>query len=295
MDLSVRLFGRLEIRHGDQPVDKLTAIRVQELFVFLLLFRNRLHTREYLAELLWPNTSGEQSMKYLRHTLWQLQDGLGHKLLDLDAQWVSLSPDVNLWLDVVRFDEIIIGLRGIRGTEFDKSCAERAKQALSLYRGALFDGCYRDWCIVERERLQHLLLHLLDKLIGYCEQTGNYEAGLDYCARALQIDMAHERIHRRLMRLHSQAGNRSAAIRQFEQCVTFLEKTLDTKPSDRTIRLYENIRKHGQWDSVECNQPMLQPKKRNSPVIDKLLSIQSTIGDLQTQLKEVVHSLTDTS
>ena len=33
----------------------------------------------------------------------------------------------------------------------------------SVYDGDLFDGCYQDWCLLERERLQNVYLVLLDK------------------------------------------------------------------------------------------------------------------------------------
>ncbi len=293
-DLSVRLFGQLEIKSGNTPLDKLPPVKVQELFVYLLLFRNRPHTREVLAELLWPGAGGKQGMKYLRHTLWQLQDSIGHDFLELDGQWVSINPDAKIWVDIVQFKKIVDCLRENSGLNFDKKCADKANTALSLYKGNLFDGCYKDWCIVERERYQHHLLHLLDKLIFYCEINNYYELGLDYGAKALQIDMAHERIHRRLMRLHNQEGNRAAAIRQYEQCKDFLHKGLDAQPSQRTLELHEQIRQKGDTSPASVVHPPPLKGNKKIKVVNCLTSIQTTMNQLQSQLEEVLNSMAQT-
>lgn len=295
VNLSVRLFGQLEICFGDEQIDRLIPVRAQELLVYLLLFRERPHTREVLAELLWPKSSGKKGLKYLRHTLWQLQDGMGHDFLDLDGPWVAIKPGVDISLDVALFNEIASELGSVPATRFDDACAARAEQALSLYKGALFDGCYRDWCIVERERYQHLLLHLLDKLMAYCEAQGLYEAGLEYGAKALQFDMAHERIHRRLMRLHYQAGNRAAAIRQFNRCTAFLKKALDAEPSDQTLELYDRV-----YHSEDIYPPPDDPASQmslgeHSRMMDVLQNFHAALCRMQAELEDAIESLSQSS
>jgi DNA-binding SARP family transcriptional activator len=104
------------------------------------------------------------------------------------------------------------------------------------------EGCYQDWCIYERERFQHMYLAMLDKLMDHCEACREYEEGLGYGSAILRCDRARERTHRRLMRLHYLARNRTAALRQYAQCVDALREELGVGPSRRTTALYEQIR-----------------------------------------------------
>jgi DNA-binding SARP family transcriptional activator len=45
------------------------------------------------------------------------------------------------------------------------------------------------------------------------------------------------------MRLYYRAGDRTAALRQFERCITALCEELDVRPGKRTLVLYDQIRK----------------------------------------------------
>src|SRR5207249_3587633 len=123
-------------------------------------------------------------------------------------------------------------------------CAQIVRNAIELYRGDLLEDCYQSWCLYERQRLQHLYLTMLDKLICYSEANYEYEAGLDYGMRILQYDRAHESTHRRLMRLYYLAGDRTGALRQFGRCVIALKEELDVLPAEPTMSLYKQIREN---------------------------------------------------
>src|SRR5438876_1093845 len=97
--------------------------------------------------------------------------------------------------------------------------------------GYLLQGCYQDWCLCERERLQQLYLGALDRLMEYSEIHGEYAAGLTYGGRILRLDCARERTHRGMMRLYHLNGDRTAALRQYERCAATLKKELGVLPA----------------------------------------------------------------
>jgi DNA-binding SARP family transcriptional activator len=74
--IEVRLFGQLSVQRDGRVLDALEAGKAQELFCYLLLHRERLCPREVLAEVLWSDSTGERSKKYLRQALWQLHAAL---------------------------------------------------------------------------------------------------------------------------------------------------------------------------------------------------------------------------
>ncbi len=248
-DLRVHMFGKLCIEAGSVPVEGLDARRVQELLVYLLLYRDHPHPRERLADLMWGESVSLEARKGLRQVLWKLQSVLRlatrpttPSLLSVDADYVRMNSDADVWLDVAVMEDAWSRSRSITGSAFDAPTAAVVKRAVGVYRGELLEGWYQDWCLFERERLQSMYLDLLHKLMGHAEAHGDFEAGLGYGTAILRIDHARERTHRRMMRLRYLAGDRIGALRQFERCVAALRQELDVEPARRTLELWEQIR-----------------------------------------------------
>jgi DNA-binding SARP family transcriptional activator len=247
-DLQVQLFGRFSIRCGDIELE-IEARKTQELLAYLLLHREQPHAREALAEQLWGERAGTQARKYLRQALWQLQTALdarcapdGARVLIVDADWVQVDPGASLAVDVAQFEAAFLAAKGIMGGELDDTAIGSISAAVQSYRGDLLEGCYQDWCIFERERLQNMYLAMLDKLMDWCAVHQEYEAGLGYGGQILRHDRARERTHQRMMRLYYLEGDRSAALRQYNQLVRALHEELNVKPSRRSVMIWEQIR-----------------------------------------------------
>ena len=246
--ISIQLFGQLCVRRNEQVVSGFEAHKVQELFCYLLLHRHNSLSRESLASLLWPECTTAQSKKKLRQALWHLQSALGSqtetiqdRILLVEAERVRINEEANLWLDVAVFEKTFEFVQSLAGQELDTQKVQALQKAVELYQGPLLEGCYEDWCLYERERLQNMYLVMLEKLLSYCEVHQDYDAGILYGMRIISWDKARERAHRRLMRLYYLNGDRAAALRQYEQCVAILDEELGVKPSKRTIALYKQI------------------------------------------------------
>ncbi|MFN3983091.1 MAG: BTAD domain-containing putative transcriptional regulator [Caldilinea sp.] len=246
--LQISLFGRLRCMVDNDPVGGIEARKVQELLTYLLLHRTHPCTRESLATLMWGERNDAQAKKYLRQALWQLQSALDAAchptipLLHVDAEWVEINQSAPIWLDIEHFEHVYETTCQLEGCDLSDKQVDALCQAAALYQGDLLEGWYQDWCIFERERYQQMYLTMLDKLIAFAEHTHDYMMGVHYCELSLRNDPARERTHRRLMRLYHLAGNRTAALRQFETCVEMLHRDLGVEPAKSTLLLYEQIR-----------------------------------------------------
>jgi DNA-binding SARP family transcriptional activator len=246
----VHLLGRFEAQVGGRSVEAFRGRKTTELLSFLLLFRDRPHHREVLAGTLWPESETEQSKKYLRQSLWQLRaaSGCGPEpapLFTADTEWVQVNA-TQLWLDVAQLEEAYARVKLTPGERLNDSAAAELARVVPLYRGDLLEGCYQDWCTYERERLKALYLSLLERLLAYYEATRRPEEGVVHGELLLRHDRAHERAHRRLLRLRYQAGDRTGAIRQFERCSEALMEEFGIAPGERTRLLYEQLKSdHG--------------------------------------------------
>lgn len=270
--LQIELFGQFDLRKDGMPVTGIEARKAQELLAFLLIQRTRSYSREYLAELLWGQRAPAQSRKYLRQILWQVQSALGGDghdggdvgLLSLEGDWVRADERCNVWLDVAIFEAAYAQAEGVAGADLDEQIAASLRQAVKLYRGDLLSDCYEDWCIFERERLQTMYLAMLDKLIDCCQEHRQYEVGLGYGATILRYDRARERTHRRMMRLYYLAGDRTSALRQYDQLVRTLREELDVKPSRRSTMLRDQIRADS-FDTIPPYPPSGAPPDAPAP------------------------------
>jgi DNA-binding SARP family transcriptional activator len=277
--------------------------KAEELLCYLLLYRDRPHPREHLADVLWGEISSSQSKNYLRKTLWQLQSGTDaifqnsdcRRILSIDGEWIQVNSDSDIWLDTSVLEEAYDHVRGRLGRVLTEDEAQSLEQAVSLYRGNLLEGWYCDWCLYERERLQHLYLALLDKLMDYCEAFQLYENGLSYGERILRHDRARERTHRRLMRMHYLAGDRTAAIRQYKKCVEALHEELGVEPAKRTRVLLSMIQTD-QLDEKpnELLSDMSKSEEQNDPlqrVFSRLIFFHDTLTRLQANLYKDIQAV----
>lgn len=300
--LCVSLFGDFHVHCGEQDLTSLYPRRLQELLCYLLLYRDRAHPRETLASLLWSDSSTVQSKKNLRQALWQVQTASnsgagspGASLLLADPDRVRFNPDADTWLDVALFERASGHAQGVPGQDLDAPRVQALREAVDLYRGDLLEGWFQDWCLYERERLQNMYLAILGKLMDHCEASEEYEAGLAYGTCILRIDGARERTHRRLMRLHYLAGDRTAALRQYERCVEALRRELAVKPATRTVELCEQIRAErftsvAQWPFLEFEAPASHHSELPQ-ALRHLRQLQATLTEMQGQLQQIIRAV----
>jgi DNA-binding SARP family transcriptional activator len=241
--VQISLFGKLAVRRSAGSVE--LPARAAELLCYLLLARGRPHTREALATTLWGETEMAQGKKYLRQTLWQLQQAFAagpEPLLALDKDWIEVNPRAALVVDAHRLEDVSAALAERPGAPLGPADEAAARAAARLYRGALLDGWYHEWCLAERERYQALYGALLDRLADHCLAAGLLDAGIAYAQRLLCLEPTRERTHRRLMRLYVAAGDRGAALRQFALCAAALQREFGVGPAEPTLALAAHIR-----------------------------------------------------
>jgi DNA-binding SARP family transcriptional activator len=299
--LRIQLFGKFSLQRDSQLLKGLAANKEQELLSYLLVRRDRSHPRETLASVLWGDTSTERSKKYLRQALWHIQAALeageatSPQLLVIEHNWVQLNLQSEVWLDVEVFEHAFATTQGRPGNQLDASGAALLKDAVELYKGDLLDGWYHDWCIFERERLQNMYLCMLEKLMAYCEQNCEYEAGQRYGSTILRYDPAHERTYRQLMRMQHKAGDRTGALRHYQRCVAALDEELGIKPERRTKALYEYIRNDGssEMDAVGTAWTPVQAVSLHD-VLRRFKQLQSVLAALQKRVQRDVKAVEQT-
>jgi DNA-binding SARP family transcriptional activator len=237
--LEIRLLGGFSIRAGT-PVPGLNTGRMQSLLAYLLLHREVPQQRQRLAFLFWPDSPEAQAQTNLRTLVHRLRRALpdsGH-FLAVDGHTLHWREDAPYTLDV---------------ETFEAAAAEDAplpllRQAADLYTGDLLPGCYEAWIEPARERLRQLFVRALERAATHLEAQRDYPGALGYAQRWVRHDPLDEEGHRRLMRLHSLAGDRAGALRAYRQCASTLIEELGVEPDTATRALHSRLLRAGALD-----------------------------------------------
>src|SRR6201996_3157126 len=232
--LSLALLGPPAVLRDGHPVtfDTRKAIAL----LALLAVTGREHSREELADLLWPEADAVKGRASLRRTLSVTASAMGAGLT-ISRAAVTLELG-QVRVDVREFDTLI--------AQPDAASLERAVQ---LYRddflsGFVLRGCpdFEEWQDSVAEGLRQSLARGLQRLVAACIAEGDLERAAGHARRWLQLDPLHEPAHQAIIRLHGWAGQRSAAMRQYRTLVRVLDRELAVRPLPETTKLYDDVR-----------------------------------------------------
>jgi predicted ATPase/DNA-binding SARP family transcriptional activator len=258
--LALYLLGPPRVERDGAPV-KIYRRKAVALLAYLAVTR-RTHSRDALATLLWPESDQGSARAGLRNALAALRKGLGEGSLDVDREHVALVPAASphgelvepsgqgLWLDVDAFRERLAACRthGHPPEEVCPACLSTLTEAAALYRDDFLAGftlpdspAFDEWQFFQAEGLRDALASALERLARGHGDRGAYETAIAYTRRWVALDALHEPAHRLLMGLYARAGQRAAALRQYEECARVLNEELGAPPEEETTQLYREI------------------------------------------------------
>jgi DNA-binding SARP family transcriptional activator len=238
--------GHLHVFYG-QVLLRFPTKKSQDLLCFLLMHAGETLERDLIAEQLWPGRLPGKARRCLSTALWRLRKTLecmapsAQSYLLIRSDTLAFNTTAPYWFDVEVFErQAAVGLAG--PLPCDENHRKALEEALDLYCGDLFEGCYDDWCLADRERLQLLLLQVLKRLQRDFRIRGHFETAISLGLRLLKLDSMQEDVHRELMRCYIDAGQRPLALEQFRHCREILRRELEIEPMSETWRLYWRIR-----------------------------------------------------
>ncbi len=256
-DVQVYLLGTPRIEYQGSPV-RVERRKGLALAAYLAL-SGQPQSRDIIASLLWPELDDEHARSALRSTLRALTTAIPVEWLKADRMTLALREE-QVWVDVSAFSALLAqsSAHAHSPDSLCDECAGRYLQAAELYQLDFLTGfhlpdspAYEDWQRAQREWLRRENAEVQRRLSGYYAEAGRYDEAIRYARQWLAIDSLHEPAHRQLMRLYAAAGQRTEALRQYQQCSEILDAELATPPESETTRLYEAIqREHTARDTA---------------------------------------------
>ena len=268
--LLLHCLGTPEVRLDGQllafPTRKALALLIY------LTTENRVHARETLTALFWPESGASQGRATLRSTLASLRDALGkaaaHLVADRDSLRFEFSPDVDFDL---RLLETAAQIARQPLTAQPQSVRSQLAAAASLVRGDFLEGFslsdapeFDNWASLQREMWHRKASTVFDALSQLQFWGGEVAQAIETTARWLRHDPLNEAAHRRLMLGHFTAGNRTAALQAYAACCAVLERELNADPSPETEALADRLR----TQPPPSSEPVGQESTSASPTYD---------------------------
>src|SRR5574339_58998 len=250
--LALHFLGPPQIYLNDEPIT-LERRKALALLAYLAVEPGG-HSRESLSALLWPDHTQSSAFKNLRQILWEIQKTVGEGWLLIEREKVTLNAAADtsadawrVWLDIREFERSFT--EGCSQTEAPRRIALLAA-SVKLYRNHFLAGfslkdahLFNDWAFAKAEELRHTFSIILGKLSEDHCILGQATQAIPYARRLVSLDPLNEAAHRQLMDVYWQAGQQSAALRQYRACEEILRKELNLVPQPETRELYRKIRR----------------------------------------------------
>lgn len=262
--LTLSFLGTIETRLDGVVLTGFRSDKVRALLAYLAVEADRPHRRARLAGLFWPEWKEAEARTYLRQALANLQTLLVNEsssglLITRDTlQWHPAMTDV---VDVLAFERNVILPATLTPPPLTVSTLQKA---VTLYRGSFLEGFFlngcpefEEWVLLTRVRLQQKMVAVLTWLADYYQRQQVYHEAIPYARRRVELEPTTEEAHQPLIRLLALAGQRSAAVSQFELCRIMLRQELGVEPAAATMALYQQILR-GELTTLQQG-PLLAP------------------------------------
>ncbi len=229
-ELKLQMLGRPQVWLGEALVTEFSSEKGMALLAYLVAVGQPV-SRTAVEGLLWGESDRERAQTSLRTAVYNLNKLLPNRILT-SRKTIQFDPTLPVTADFL---------------ELEKRLAQgELATAVALYQGDFLTSIYLDdapefenWLLRRRETLRQQTITALEQLIP---QTRDLAANTRYCRQLITLEPWHEAAHRRLMRLLTQQGNLTSALKLYDSLVTTLHNELGVAPMPETARLANRLR-----------------------------------------------------
>lgn len=236
--INFRVLGPVELTRADGQV--LHRVLVQPKRVALLAYLTindigRLHHRDTLLGLFWPESSEKDARAALRQAVYFLRGSLGKDALVGNGEELGVDP-ARLWCDAIAFEG------AFEAADFET--------AMDLYRGELLEGVhvsqvapeFEFWLEGRRAHFRERALEATRRLAELALEEGQGFRAAEWSRCALALEPEDEDSLQQLITILETIGDRAGALRAYEEFEERLKTEYDIEPSAETQALVKEIR-----------------------------------------------------
>jgi DNA-binding SARP family transcriptional activator len=243
--LSVVLLGERRLLDGADDIGASIQYRkAWALLGYLAVESGRRHSREHLAELLWPALPADAARTNLRQVVANLNRVLdahgGSGLLLASRDDVGLYPHDGVAIDVHRLERAARLADSAELLAIGDAAAGFGGEFLA---GLALDDCpgFEQWLQPVRTRLAGEAMRALQRLFDAQQAAGLAVPAIASARRMAALSPWDDACHRQLMIALAGEGDYAEALATFERLRACLERDLGSAPAPRTLALRDAI------------------------------------------------------
>ena len=246
--MDFRILGPLEVFHEGRRVE-ISGPKQRALLAILLLHANEVMSPDRLIDYLWGENPPPTATRTLQAHVSRLRRALSGKddpsgqRAPLEARGhgyvLMIDPDQ---LDAERFRRLLEEARRRLSRGEAEAAAERAEQALALWRGpALADLAYESFAQAEIARLEELRLAAVEERMEADLASGRHGELVGNLQRLVAQHPLRERLRGQLMISLYRSNRHAQALQVYEEGRRALAEELGLDPSQDLQRLQRQI------------------------------------------------------
>lgn len=263
--LTLSFLGQFQVSRDGQAINAFGSEKAQALLAYLAT-DTRVHQRNVLTALLWPNYRDDSARTNLRQALHRLRHAIGEDNSDSGVgqanpplilstrETLQLNPESSHEVDVRQFTTLVQQCEQHVHSQVDPTlpcveCLERMSAAVERYRGEFLEGFtvadslpFEEWRRLTQERLHLQVVDLLQQLTEGYSVLGQHGRAYGFVSRWVNLEPYGEAANRQMMTTLVARGDRNAALEHFQSYRLLLASELKIEPQADTVALYESIR-----------------------------------------------------
>lgn len=248
--LCVNLMGDFSLRRGDEQVESWHRPVVRQLFQYLALNAGISLPRDRILEDLWTDLPPKKAYDSFRSVLSRLNKTLEpfirrngpNRYLQMVGENVMFGNVGILHLDTHHFETIIHQTLAQRDMAKMPQLEPEFLLTLENYAPLLPEHPYAEWLLEPRQRLHELYIEGCLYAGQLFLMQAKPENSIKWTRQALNEAPWLEEAYQSLMRAYARQGQRSLALRTYDEAYANLKRELSIEPSQLTQWLVERLR-----------------------------------------------------
>ncbi|PYI54041.1 hypothetical protein DLM86_15980 [Paenibacillus flagellatus] len=209
----IRCFQLLEVDVDKPETIPWRTTKAQELFAFLIHYRDQPVRKDVLLDLLWPDVDMKKGYAQLYTAIYQIRKtvdalGIGLRIVNHEKGYRLELNDVRL--DIEEWERSVMEANDIGPDNLEHHLA-----LLDMYRGDYLADYDYLWAEGERQRLKTIWLRHAMAVAEWLDRTDKDKELFALYFRALRMFPYSEEVHFALLKLHAKQGDWAAVEKQY--------------------------------------------------------------------------------
>ncbi|MGE0491155.1 MAG: response regulator [Vulcanimicrobiota bacterium] len=238
--LRILSMGPFEVYRGDDRIaDRAWKTRNVKFLLAALAFQGgRPVVEDHLLDWFWPRLDVHKARKNLYWSTSVLRRTLKPPDWDGDEDYMTrssaglgLNPELPWSHDYQELEALV--------EDSARPDGERFRRLSELYRGVYLEGCYMDWVLPLREKLQRRVADAMAGFVERAEENNQPKEVLEYAHRLVEIDPCRQAAYLSAMQASLALGRPEEAVRQYKSCQKALREQLDMEPDIALVEAHQ--------------------------------------------------------